>query len=39
MDELEAVGTPNCPQCLVPLQLNERAQVWVCAECGVVQMS
>lgn len=30
------VFTPNCPRCLVPMELGE--QRWECPECGLVKV-
>ncbi|WP_223585608.1 zf-TFIIB domain-containing protein [Microbacterium sp. OVT16B] len=34
----EALGTPNCPGCLHPMEAVERDSepVWACAACGVI---
>ncbi len=39
-DELDDLGTPNCPVDLVPMELrgDERPR-WVCPECGLIRVA
>jgi len=39
MDALDDVGVPNCPTCLIPLELDVRRGAWVCIECRFVRLS
>lgn len=38
--EDDAAWTPNCPACLVQMELEERGTtaVWVCPNCGLAKL-
>lgn len=39
-DDLDDLGTPNCPTCLTPLEVegDDNAVHWRCASCGLVKV-
>jgi len=41
VDDLDDLGAPNCPTCLLPLKVEGELDTlrWVCPSCGVVRLA